>query len=134
MAKDRALVRNAADKKQVGTAAKREKLRREQELADLRALLELPEARRFLWRLMAHCKTFGSVFSDARELTTYNAGRQDVGHFVMSEIVEADQAKLLVMMTESAAREKTDLDVAEAVQGEGHATTLDDQENPDANS
>jgi len=127
-------VRNAADKKQVGTAAKREKLRREQELADLRALLELPEARRFLWRLMGHCKTFGSVFNELQHFTAYNAGRQDVGHFVMSEIVEADQAKLLTMMTESAASEKTDLDVAEAVQGEGHATTLDDQENPDANS
>lgn len=134
MAKDRALVRNAGDKKQVESAAKREKLRRENELADLRAVLETPEGRRLVWRLLGKYKWGQTPFDLEVTQLAFNVGVQNAGNYLMAEILEADQAKLLLMMTESAAREKLDLDVAEAVQGEGRATTSDDQEMTDANS
>lgn len=130
MAEDRALVRNAADPRQVKDAKKREKLRRDGELADMRAVLELPEGRRMLWRLMGHCKTFESVFDELATTMAFKAGRQDVGHFVMVEILAADQTKFALMQAESLARENSDFTVAEAVQqtAEGRAITMDDRD------
>lgn len=103
---ERALVKNAADPKQVGIAKKREADDRELELADLRAVLMLPEGRRFLWRVLGKCQVFGSVFDQVPTQQAFNSGRQDVGHFLMSEITEADDKQLLVMMQESQAREE----------------------------
>jgi hypothetical protein len=105
MAEDRALVRNAADRKQVDTAKKQEALDRENELADLRSVLATVEGRRFIWRLMAQCKVFGTVFDNQSLAIAYNAGRQDVGHYLMSEVTTADEQRLLEMMKESQARE-----------------------------
>ncbi len=102
---DRALVRNAADRKQVGIAAKREAQDRENELADLRSVLATVEGRRFVWRMLEHCRVFGSVFDLDATRIAFNAGRQDVGHYLMSEVTTADEQRLLEMMQESQARE-----------------------------
>jgi hypothetical protein len=135
MSQDRALVRNAADKKQVDNAKKREKLRRDNELADLRAVLDTVEGRRLLWRLLGKFKWGQSTFDQVPSQMAFNVGMQNAGNFLMAEIVEADQTKLLLMMQESAARENTDFAVAEAVQQQGaagRAVTMDDQETDDA--
>lgn len=107
MKNDRALVRNAADAKQVGIAAKREKDDRELELADLRTVLETPQGRRFLWRLMGKFKWGQVVFDPIATTMAFNAGMQNAGNFLVSEITEADDQQLLVMMQESQARERS---------------------------
>lgn len=107
MTEPRAMVRNASDRKQVEEAKKKEKLRKTQEREDLRTVLALPAGRRFLWRLLEHCKVFGSVWH-ASALIHYNSGIQDVGHFLMEEIEEADRAAFLLMINERQPKEIED--------------------------
>ena len=54
---------NAADTKQVKKAGQRERSTREQQLNDMRDILAIDAGKRFLWRLMEHCKVNASVFS-----------------------------------------------------------------------
>lgn len=94
------LVTDAADKKQIKNAEQKEKLSRDQELSDLAIVGATKEGRRFLWRLLEKCKVFESVWENSARIH-FNAGQQDLGHFVMSEITECDQKILFQMMTEN---------------------------------
>lgn len=99
MKKD-ALVRNAADEAQVAEAGKRAKFDRKQELEDVRFILDSKQGRRFLWRLLSHCKVFESIWEPSAKIH-HNSGRQDVGHFLMAEVVAANEDALLQMMKEA---------------------------------
>lgn len=126
---ERALVQNAADPKQVRQAARRQQKDRDLEIDDIRTVMNTVQGRRFLWRLMGHCKTFESVFSTDAGALAYNSGRQDVGHFLIAEVNDAVPAGFLLMMQESQAREKERNDLVDATH-----TPSATQENPDANS
>ncbi len=94
------LVANAADEVQVKEATKKIKDRRFYELEDIRAILKEPHGRAFLWRVLEHCKVFESIYHPSA-LIHHNSGKQDVGHFIMAEIVAADDNAFLLMMKES---------------------------------
>lgn len=100
--------KNAADEEQVKQARLSEKRVRERELSDIRYLLQSAQGRRFLWRLMGHCKSFESVWEASAKIH-YNAGKQDVGHFVMSEIIASDENAFLQMMKEAKQGEMTNV-------------------------
>lgn len=97
---ERQAVRNAADPEQVRKAGEKDESRREQEVNDLIALLSCVEGKRFIWRLLSHCGTFESIWEPSAKIH-YLSGRQDVGHFLMAEIVEARPDALIDMMKES---------------------------------
>ena len=96
-----ALVGNAGDKKQVEEAAGKERRGRMREIDDIKAILATPQGRRFLWRMMGFCGITESVFTGKNASTHYRAGKQDVGHFVLGEIVEAAPERYLEMMKEN---------------------------------
>lgn len=86
----KALVGNAADEQQVKTAAKKEVGQREKELNDMRSVLSTAQGRRVLFNIMAQCRTYNSVLHQSGSMVYYNAGQQDIGHWLQKEIVEAD--------------------------------------------
>lgn len=92
--------RNAADEDQVKQAKSAARRIRDTEMNDLRYLLQSPQGRRYLWRLLSHCKVFESIWEASAKIH-HNSGRQDVGHYVMAEIVEANEEALLQMMKEA---------------------------------
>lgn len=92
--------RNASNPEQVKAAGSRDKRLREIELNDLRHVLQSDQGRRFMWRVLSHCRVFESIWHNSA-LIHHNAGRQDVGHYLMAEIVEADENLFLQMMKES---------------------------------
>lgn len=94
------LVKNATNEKQIRKAKKGEEHHRDQELEDLRKLINAPEGRRVLWRIMSKCKTFQTIWHNSA-LIHYNAGQQDIGHWLMSEITETGEESLFVMMKEN---------------------------------
>lgn len=96
---DKVLVKNAASSKQVSKASKKEQLQRDQELEDIKYVMSHPSGQRFVWRLLEHCKTFNSIWHSSA-LVHYNAGKQDVGHFLMAEITSADRKLLFNLMQE----------------------------------
>ena len=93
------LVKNAADQQQVRAAGQKERFRRKDELEDVQFLLSTLQGRRVLWRLLDYCGVFRSIYTQSSQIY-YNSGQQDIGHFLMAEIAEADQAGFLKMMQE----------------------------------
>lgn len=62
-----------------------EKFERTNELLDLKKVLETPEGRRVMARLLAYCRVGQSIWAPGVEIH-YNAGAQDVGHFLQDEM------------------------------------------------
>lgn len=93
-------MKNAANETQIKEAAEREKSERERELNDIRFLLANPEGRRFLWKTLKFCKAFGSIWEPSAKIH-YNAGVQDVGHYLMAEIASANEDAFVMMMKEN---------------------------------
>lgn len=104
MPEPKALVRNAADPEQVRKGRETERHRRDRELRELRALLDTYEGRSVLWRFMAQCGVFKSIM-EASARIYYNAGQQDVGHWLLAEIAEAEPNAYAVMMDEARKRD-----------------------------
>lgn len=100
MSEPKSLVKNAADPEQVEKARKKETYSRDAELNDINTLKDSPGLRRFMWRILEYCKVNGSVW-EASARIHYNAGQQDVGHFIMAEIAEADEEIFFQMMREN---------------------------------
>jgi hypothetical protein len=99
------LVTNASDEQQVSAASKKVKFTREQELLDIKAVMNTFEGQRFIWRILSKCKAFGSVWEASAKIH-YNSGMQDIGHFLMAEIVEADEQALFKIMKQNLKGEK----------------------------
>jgi hypothetical protein len=93
------------NQEEVKKAERREKDLRKQELNDIRTVLSNASGRRLVWRLLSKCNSFNSVFSKDHSHMSYLAGRQDFGHFIMSEITEADE-NLLVKLMKDNSKEK----------------------------
>lgn len=101
----KALVKNAADENQVKSARNKTDREREQQIADLKFLLSTAQGRRYLWRLLEHCHVFGSIWRPSAEIH-HLSGKQDVGHFVLAEITEANADSFLTMMKEAKERKE----------------------------
>lgn len=99
---------NVADEEQVKHQVSRVKRIREREMSDIRYILQSIQGRRFMWRLMEFCKPFESIWESSARIH-YNSGKQDVGHFLMGEITEADDDKFLQMMREAKRGELNDV-------------------------
>lgn len=94
------LVKNAADKEQVKRAAFKEKDLRGYELEDLKEVLKTGPGRRVFWRLLEKCRVYESIWTNSARIH-YNAGQQDLGHYIMAEIVEADEDAYFNMMKDN---------------------------------
>ena len=97
---EKVLVKNAADPGQVKEAKQKELRGREREVNDVRSILNTREGRRFMWKMLGHCRVFESIWHGSAQIH-YNAGMQDVGHFILAEITEASPEAYLLMMKEN---------------------------------
>ncbi len=97
---EKALVGNAADPKQVKSAGHKERLRENEQKKDLQEVLSTVEGRRFLWAQLGKCKVYESIWESSAKIH-YNAGKQDLGHQLMKDILEASPEAYLQMQKES---------------------------------
>jgi hypothetical protein len=94
-------VSNAASEKQVDSAKAREKRVLDQQADDLKALLEQPAFRRYVWRLIGErCKLLESPGSNNGSVQSWNVGRQDVARELWAEIEATDPRLIPQMMVE----------------------------------
>lgn len=96
-----AQVYNAADPKAVKAARKKELRGRDREVEDLRFVLKSPQGMRVIWNMLCKCGAFQSVLHSSGSMVYYNAGKQDLGHWLLSEVQEVDPNKLIEMMIQS---------------------------------
>lgn len=107
MSEKTAYVRNASDPQQVKGAKETEKRRLDREREELRVVLGTVEGRRVLWRLLEYCGPYQSVLDDGGgRRIYYNAGQQDVGHYLMGLIGKADAGAYLTMQQDAAKLEQ----------------------------
>lgn len=92
-------VRNASNKEHIERVETKQKIAEKQRIEDLVRLLAMPEFRRFIWRLLSRCKVNQSVFEQSARIY-YNSGQQDIGHYVLGEVVEARPDAYIQMMEE----------------------------------
>ena len=67
----------------------KQKLAREQELADLRAVLKRPQGMRVLKRLFALSNALGSSFANDPYCTAFNEGLRRMGLVLLEDVQEA---------------------------------------------
>jgi len=53
---------------------------------------------RLIWRIMSQCGTFESIFHADSGKMAYSSGKQDLGHWLQSEVIEADPNLYMKMM------------------------------------
>jgi hypothetical protein len=94
-------VYDLSNPEEVREAEIKERNVRRQELNDIRTLLNNASGRRFMWRMLEQCKVFNSIYSESDKQMAYYAGKQDLGHFLMSEISEADNNLLIKLMKDN---------------------------------
>lgn len=74
-------------------------------LLNLKKIGNTAEGRDVLWKLMAHCRVFHSIFT-GNSVTFYNAGQRDVGLFIYTAILDADPQIYFNMIKERKKKEK----------------------------
>lgn len=109
---------NAADPRQLRHAERKQKQQRERELADIRFVMSSAEGRRFNWSRLAKLGVFGSIWHPSA-LIHYNAGKQDAGHELMADLLEASEELYLTMEREMRTFARRELNEAEAVRTNG---------------
>jgi hypothetical protein len=98
-------MKNAADEAEVKKAGQREISEERQRLVDLKALLELPHGRRFIWWMLDAAGVYKSSFT-GNSTTFFNEGRRDLGLQLLAKIAESSPESLVLMMQESKKREE----------------------------
>lgn len=92
---------SASNESSVNRAKAREKRQLDQQSDDLKALLELPAFRRYVWRLIGErCKLLESPGSNNGSVQSANVGRGDVGRELWVEIESVDPLVIPKMMIE----------------------------------
>lgn len=95
---------NAADPQQVKRATRKAKKAQDALDDHMKALLELPQFRMWIWNLVCdRCQLFQSPFNPNGSTQTLNIGRQDVGRELLAEIERIDPAMVPRIMAEYAA-------------------------------
>lgn len=75
---------------------------REEELQDLRKVLETGPGRRVLWRILEESKMMAPDLFTGNSQTFHNLGKRDLGMWIYQEIIDANPNKFVEMMVANA--------------------------------
>ncbi len=92
---------NIADEAEAKKANQKIEDMRRQELNDIRTVLSNAAGKRLLWRMLTKCHSFESIYAVNQNDVYYNSGQQDIGHFIMGEIMQADPNLFMKMMKDN---------------------------------
>lgn len=97
------LTEDLIDKSVQHEKEKKDKRIRERELADIRTVVNTPEGRRFIWRVLAECGMYkdGYVHGDNGYGTTFNTGRKSIGIWLTNDLLFAKPDAFRQMTTEN---------------------------------
>jgi hypothetical protein len=91
--------------------SKREKLARRAQAradADMRVLLNMPEGRRTIWRLLERGRMFATTFSTDSATAAFNEGGRNAALALVADVLRADPAAYGAMMLEAQAQQEAD--------------------------
>ena len=94
-------VKNAGDEGQVKKAVENAEFRRRKELNDIVEVLSTEQGRRLAWRILEWSGCEGTPKRATDEFTYMAIGSGDVGRWLKSEIISANEDLLFKMMVEN---------------------------------
>ena len=80
---------------------KRQQLRRENELNDLRLICETEHGRRFIWRLIEQAGVWRTTYTGEALSAAFAEGKRNTGLKVFSDVMEACPDQYLAMAKEA---------------------------------
>ena len=95
---------DTGDEKQVKERKNVHQLARDQEVEELRALLETYGGRSFVWRLLEQCGIYRAAVGDPHEILR-GEGKRDIGLWAMDEVFTSDPEAYTIMRNEGKLRE-----------------------------
>lgn len=82
-------ITDASDEKQIDEAVQKKAKAEAQKRADIKAIIDMPEGRRFLKRfLLNECHLFDNGFCSSGSLTYFNLGSLNVGYAIKQMLDE----------------------------------------------
>lgn len=78
---------------------------RDQELADIRFLMDHAQGRRFIWRILEKARIFQPSFTKNGNIF-FNDGMKNMGCFVLQEIMEECGENFIIMQQEARTSQK----------------------------
>lgn len=85
---------------QAAQAAKAEKLKRQQEIEDIKWLLAHASGRRFVTRLLSQTGLFATSFHSSGSVMALNEGRKQIGYWMQNELMEIAPDAYIKMLKE----------------------------------
>lgn len=73
---------------------------RDRQLKDVEKVLELPEGRRLLWRILEESRIMATCFSDNTHTMAYYEGKRDIGLFILNEATTVNKNAFSKMQNE----------------------------------
>lgn len=77
-----------------------ERKSRQKEISDIKSILNKPEGRRYIWRLLCKCGIFNNSFTGDSNLTAFNEGKRNIGLDILLDVNEAEPAAFARMQNE----------------------------------
>lgn len=88
---------DANDPEQVNRARKKAGSTRRERLEFVKAMMDLPQGRKWLWELMKRCHVTGNpVFQGDTHMTYFNLGMQNVGKMILADTQEFPDLYILM--------------------------------------
>ena len=92
---------DAGNPEHVAQQGKTRKALRDQELDDLKFVLETRQGRRALWRILEQFGIHRNSFNGDPGWSAFNEGKRNAALWIEAEILKADENSLLMMMKEN---------------------------------
>ncbi len=89
-------------------AQKDERRQRQQQLNDICAVMDTPEGRRLIWRLLEKSHMFKTSYGGRTNDFIFNEGERNIGIFIFDEVIEANSELYLLMQKEQIDKAKED--------------------------
>lgn len=101
------LVGNASDEEAVEEARRLEREEHRLQRQDMNLLLETPVGRRVVWRILGQCGIFTDGWDPSARIH-FNAGKRNVGLWLLDEVMAANDEAFLLMQREAKRKETQD--------------------------
>jgi len=96
---------DVGDEKQVKKKKVKYNLERENQLEEVRRILDTPFGRGFIWRILSHCNVFHSISRHDALAAAAASGGRDVGLWILKEVEQADRNGFMKLVQEDQKRE-----------------------------
>lgn len=92
---------DAGDEKMVRAARLRAKRADEERLEMVKAVMSLPQGRKWMWAILGHCGVLQTPFATNALVMAFTSGKMDVGHFIIRDVMEVAPEMYLQMAAEA---------------------------------